>query len=198
MLLNGANQGFAQRRRPLAQRERSRAQRGRRFAQERRGHAGNDGISKNKTADVISPIDAGGVLCGFFYLRVVTESERLLLGLLFGGEVFFGFADQVEAARDTDQVFLGYCSICNRQRLFQRIGDAGGLGHVLAAGGTVMMLEKKIDRGIEFLQARGANAILQAGIGGIQRLHMIADRYIGEMLVDKGLDRIVLDGEKNV
>src|SRR5438874_9488479 len=76
-----------------------------------RRHCRSDGISKSKTADAISPIGAGGVLCRFFYLRVVTESERLLLRLLLlAGEVFLGFADQIEAARDTDQLFLGYFS----------------------------------------------------------------------------------------
>src|SRR5437867_179889 len=42
-----------------------------------------------------------------FALGVVTESEMLQVRLLlFGGEVFLGFADQIEAAGDADQVFL--------------------------------------------------------------------------------------------
>ncbi len=43
----------------------------------------------------------------------------------FGGEVFFGFADEVEAAGDADEVFLGDGAVGDAEGIFEGFGDLG-------------------------------------------------------------------------
>ena len=65
----------------------------------------------------------------------------------FGGEVFFCFADEVEAAGDADEVFFGHSAVGDAECFFEIFGD---LGH--------LAIEFDISGG-QFVRVGGADAV---------------------------------------